>query len=300
MKAAASVLLFVTATAFGEVPVERVADDARAIDRIAEMSRRDLPKDLLVRLVRHDIDLLRGKRPDDSYEYATYEALEGGRDSESFSIQPTGPGELKKVEMRGGVIFRVVLSAPSRRLVVAKNRPLWIERVEVEYVPQRGTSRKTQTTTIGAALEPGQSRQVDLQEIARSAVVRVFVRAEKESGYGNLTVTLLNARIFDDPASPYARAVESAKALLKAVEGGEVAAIRSVARRLAGDLPLRAPTPALPAPVVPMPLPAPAGSPSLAELQAVEDLLTGTEAERREGMDRLHQLIRRMRSGTPE
>jgi hypothetical protein len=31
------------------------------------------------------------------------------------------------------------------------------------------------------------------------------------------------------------------------------------------------------------------------ELQMIEDLLTGTEAERREGMDRLHQLVRRMR-----
>jgi hypothetical protein len=31
------------------------------------------------------------------------------------------------------------------------------------------------------------------------------------------------------------------------------------------------------------------------ELQTIEDLLTGSEQERREGMDRLHQLIRRMR-----
>ncbi|MFP5246826.1 MAG: hypothetical protein ACLGH0_09035, partial [Thermoanaerobaculia bacterium] len=31
------------------------------------------------------------------------------------------------------------------------------------------------------------------------------------------------------------------------------------------------------------------------ELQLIEDLLTGSENERREGLDRLHQLIRRMR-----
>jgi hypothetical protein len=31
------------------------------------------------------------------------------------------------------------------------------------------------------------------------------------------------------------------------------------------------------------------------ELQMIEDLLTGTEPERREGMDRLHQMIRRLR-----
>ena len=32
------------------------------------------------------------------------------------------------------------------------------------------------------------------------------------------------------------------------------------------------------------------------ELQAIEDLMTGTEAERRQGVDRLHQLLRRLRA----
>jgi hypothetical protein len=34
---------------------------------------------------------------------------------------------------------------------------------------------------------------------------------------------------------------------------------------------------------------------TLSELQAIEDLLTGTEAERRQGLDRLHQLVRKLR-----
>ena len=34
---------------------------------------------------------------------------------------------------------------------------------------------------------------------------------------------------------------------------------------------------------------------TVTELQAIEDLLTGTEAERRQGVDRLHQLVRRLR-----
>jgi hypothetical protein len=31
------------------------------------------------------------------------------------------------------------------------------------------------------------------------------------------------------------------------------------------------------------------------ELQLIEDLLTGNDTERREGLDKLHQLIRKMR-----
>jgi hypothetical protein len=33
------------------------------------------------------------------------------------------------------------------------------------------------------------------------------------------------------------------------------------------------------------------------ELQSIEDLLTGTDAEKRQGLDRLHQLLRRLRTG---
>ena len=64
--------------------VTRVADDARVLDRVAEASKKDLPRDLLRRIVDEDINILRGKRPDDTYQYAGYErmeaaALRGGR-----------------------------------------------------------------------------------------------------------------------------------------------------------------------------------------------------------------------------
>jgi hypothetical protein len=32
-----------------------------------------------------------------------------------------------------------------------------------------------------------------------------------------------------------------------------------------------------------------------AELQSIEDLMTGSDAEKRQGLDRLHQLLRRLR-----
>jgi len=34
------------------------------------------------------------------------------------------------------------------------------------------------------------------------------------------------------------------------------------------------------------------------ELQAIEDLLTGNETERRQGLDRLHQLVRKLRAAS--
>ena len=71
-----------------EIPVQRVADDAKVVDRVAEAAKRDLPQDLLKRILDDDIEALRGKRADGSYEYATYERLEASRSDQSFSVNP--------------------------------------------------------------------------------------------------------------------------------------------------------------------------------------------------------------------
>src|SRR5438874_1132975 len=67
------------------VPLGRIAEDARVIDRVAELSKRDMPRDLLKRMLEQDIDLLRGKRNDGTYQYASWERLEADRISDSFS-----------------------------------------------------------------------------------------------------------------------------------------------------------------------------------------------------------------------
>ena len=79
MKSIAAILL-ITGSAFAQtLPISHVAEDARVVDRVAEVSKRDLPSDLLKRLVDQDIETLRGKRADGTYQFATYERLEAGR-----------------------------------------------------------------------------------------------------------------------------------------------------------------------------------------------------------------------------
>src|SRR5687768_9638698 len=120
-------------TAFAQTPTQRVADDALVIDRVAEASKRDLPVDLLKRILNEDIDLLRGKRADGTYEFATYERLEAGRQTQSFSVNPR-KDQMETLEMKGAFIYRVIVDVPKRRLVVGRNRPIWIERIDVEYI----------------------------------------------------------------------------------------------------------------------------------------------------------------------
>ncbi|HEX2123745.1 MAG TPA: hypothetical protein VHL59_19110, partial [Thermoanaerobaculia bacterium] len=282
-------LLLLAGAAEAQVNVARVAEDALVIDRVAEASKRDLPTDLLERIIAEDIDALRGKRADGTYEHATYERFEAGRTTQSFSIQPRSD-KMQTVEMRGAFIYRVIVDVPQRRLVVRRNRPVWVERVDIEYVSQDNSQTRRESTDIKAWLQPGEVRPIDLPVVARQATVRVVATADAEGGYGNLDVALVHARIVDNPDSPYADAVGAAKAVQRALENNDIPSIRAMAKRM-GE--------ALGAPRAARAI-APGSStidvtaaPDVAmdratqlelqtELQLIEDLLTGSESERRE------------------
>jgi hypothetical protein len=287
-------ILFAATAATTPVPTAQIALDARVVDRVAEVSKRDLPRDLLKRMMEDDIELLRGKRSDGAYAYASHDRMEASRQSESFSIEDAKKST--RLELRGSWVYRLVVSMPSRRMLVTRNRHVFIERIEIEYLPEGASSSKVQTLDVNGWIEPGTSRNVDLEQIARQATARVVVHADPE-GYGNIELALLEAKIFDNPDSPYADAVSSAKAIVRGVENGDIPSIRAMAQRLAADMEPSKPATAAVEVTAPRAEPAPARvEPDVAnELQAIEDLLTGTEVERRQGLDRLHQLLRRLR-----
>lgn len=297
-------VFFLTAAVIlaAEPPVQRVADDARVIDRVAEASRKDLPTGLLKRIVVDDIDLLRGKRADGSFQFATYERLEAGRISNDFSIQKSkNETDLTRAEIRGAWVYRLIVSSPSRRMLVTRNRRVWIDRIELEYIPENSSATRNQTVKVESWLEPGGTTPVDFPQVARQATARVYARADNDAGYGNVVLTLVHAKIVDNVDSPYSAAVSSAKALLRAIENEEVPSIRAMATRLHDTLvgagaapPVTVPSPS--ASVVDVIAPVAPNAALQEELQAIEDLLTGSESERREGLDKLHQLLRRMRT----
>jgi hypothetical protein len=291
--------LLAAASASGQPsPAARVADDAKVIDRVAEAAKKDLPADLLRRIVNEDIDLLRGKRSDGTYQYAGFERLEATRKSESFSVQAKKGEELATLTMRGEFAYRLIVDSPARRMLVTKNRHVWIDRVDVEYIPLGDKTTKVHSVKVEAWLEPGDAKPFDFPDIARQVTARVFVRGDSDKGYGNLDLTLVAAKVFDDPASPYADAVNSAKAIQRALDRNDIPSIRSMASRIAQTLQPSAATPAVAtvaARTIEVTAPRAEDDQTYRDLEAIEDLLTGTEAEKREGLDRLHQLVRRLR-----
>ncbi|MEA2343568.1 MAG: hypothetical protein QOF63_1737 [Thermoanaerobaculia bacterium] len=304
-KTAIAIGLLVTTSLTAQIPTARIAADAHVIDRVAEASTNDLPKDLLKRIVNEDIDLLRGKRADGTYQYAAYDRMEAGRKSDSFSVDPERKESV--LELRDVFPYRFIVTVPARRMMVAKNHHIYIDRVEIETLPQTSSEKKFQTVKVDAWLEPGNAKTIDLGDIGKQATARVYAHAEA-GGYANVTLTFIEARIFDEPSSPYADAVESAKAIVKAIDHGDKSSIRAMAQRIssafpAGPAAISGPVGAPPATIAATPAASQVNvtagredPETLTELQAIEDLLTGTEAERRQGVDRLHQLLRRLRN----
>jgi len=292
-------LMAMSALAQQPSPVARVADDALVFDRIAEASKRDLPRDLLKRIVNEDIDLLRGKRPDGTFQYASYERFEAGRTTQSFSVQPR-QDKMETDEVKGSFIYRVVLEVPSRRMLVRKNLPVWIERIDIEMVPEGKSQTDRSSVDVKAWMQPGEVKPIDLPAVARQVKIGVVANGDPK-GYGNLDVVLVQARVVDNPDSPYANAVASTKAVQRALDSGDIPSLRASAQRLRDALgqPPRTVATTTTTPQSTMTVTA---APDTAaqlemqtELQLIEDLLTGSESERREGLDRLHQLIRKMR-----
>lgn len=322
-KALVALVIAASSSAYAvDIPVARVADDAKAIDRVAEAAKRDLPQQLIQRILDEDIEWLRGKRPDGTYDYATFERLEASRSSSSYSVEPRKDESATRFEVKGSFVYRLLIEMPSRRMLVTKNRHVYIDRVEIEYIPMNNSSTKTQTVKVDAWLEPGQVKPVDFPEVARQATVRVYAKGDPKVGYGNIDLTLIKAKVIDNADSPYADAVASAKAIQRAVDNNDIPSIRAMATRMHDDLasklqPVEVATTTATPSVAPRaattsPIPAtttvevrPAtpqtgvqATPNVEiymELQSVEDLLTGTEAEKREGLEKLHQLVRRLR-----
>src|SRR5207244_12396021 len=65
--------------------------------------------------------------------------------SDSFSIAPEKKETV--LELRGPFVYRLIIAAPSRRMVVTRNKRVYVDRVEIEYIPQSDSAKKDRKST---------------------------------------------------------------------------------------------------------------------------------------------------------
>lgn len=288
----------------------RLADDAKVIRRIAEVSRRDFPEDVVKRIIDDDLQTARGRRADGTFAYAHYERDEASRADDRFGVRAKDEKRPEAITFVAENVYRVIVSVPSRRLLVARNRRVYVDRVDLEYTPFGG-STQTRSFAVDTWLDTGEQKSIDVPEISRRVKATVRARVDRqEAGPATLEIAMLQPRLIDNTDSPYYAAVQTLKSLERAVERREIAQIRTLSNELLArtggeTMMVTAPRSEAPRAIVPTHTAEPSRRSELEampqveiylELQAVEDLLTGSEAERREGLDRLHQLIRKLRN----
>lgn len=319
MKTARSLLLLVAAaslasTAAAQVNAFQAWEDARVIRRIATVAGKGMPEELLTKMSLGIVTELRGKQPGGTWQWAYYTREEAGKSEESFALKSQkGEEQPAPVELKGAIGYRVRLAVPSRRYLLARNRGIAAKRAIVEYTNARG-EKVTEEFPADLKLAPGQHTDLDLREFGWSLSVRVWGFSDEKLGKNaSLSVQLFEPKLVDDVKSPYFNAVQQAHALPKAIDREDATEVRrlcdSIITTVEGVNPGAAAqvNALLTRQEAPMPESIPARAPVASapagldkgelnrKLQEIEDLLSGTDAEKLEGMTRLRQLVRSTR-----
>lgn len=288
---------------------QRALDDAKVIRRVAEVAGKDLPRDLLQKIVSEDIEVLRGLRTDGTYDYAHYEPIESARTTEGFKA---GPVNLSNASIKGDFVYQLVIDVPSRRYVVRRNLAVFIEKIEIDRTPfdERPV---IETIDVQSWIEPGRSRAFELNGVMRRARATVYAKTADGVKTASLEISLVQGSVIDNRDSPFLLVVREALRIQQLLRKGDAAAIESAASSMirSVDVPVvpvrtvettpserpsweRRAEPREPAPAA-EPLSRSTDAQLYEELLAIEDLLAGDESEQIDGLRRLHQLVRRTR-----
>ncbi|MGK2858729.1 MAG: hypothetical protein ACSLFQ_16125 [Thermoanaerobaculia bacterium] len=302
-----AVLVVLVQPATAQVNAFQAWEDAKVIRRVATVAGKGLPEELLTKMANGIVAELRGKQPGGTWTWAYYTREEAGKTSDGFALKPRkGEEAPSPVELRGTLGYKVRLVVPSRRYLVARNRGIQIQRAVVEYTNEFG-ERASREFPLDATLAPGQHSELDLPEIAWNPVVRVWGWSDERIGKNaTLEIQIVQPKLVDNVKSPYLSAVQQALALPKAIDREDAVEVRRLCDSIATTIESVSPEAAASAlamisrtgsatEVTPRNVGTQSDPELNRKLQEIEDLLSGSEAERREGMDKLRQLVRSTR-----
>ncbi|HXG59540.1 MAG TPA: hypothetical protein VNL91_11005 [Thermoanaerobaculia bacterium] len=199
--------------------VERLAGDLRALARIAELAEKlENVRQVMVAIIDQDVDLLRGPREDGTYRWASLQRQEGSRVRDEKTIERVhSERELREVTVSAPNVYRVEVVVPRKRGVLAANNRVFVRNVRVDSTGFDGRTMQ-QTIPVNAWVSPGDSTGVPLPDIGRSVKATAELGVESGSRSAVAQVALVQAKLVDDPASPYFPAIRRLDQLRNIVE----------------------------------------------------------------------------------
>src|SRR5712691_13150042 len=197
-------VVLAAATVVADERLDQVASDFRTIGRIAALADnlRD-NRQVMLAIVDNDLEMLREKRPDETYRWASLQREEASRVKDQKTIERVqSEKELREVTLTAPNAYRLEVSVPTKQSLLSKNNRVYIRNVIVDST---GFDGKTvhQEIPVNAWVNPGDANGIALPEIGKSVKVVVELGVESGDKRAVADVALLQARLADNPASPY-------------------------------------------------------------------------------------------------
>jgi len=188
---------------------EKLLQDLHALGRIAEVAK-DLndSRQVLLAIADDDIVMLRMPREDGTYQWASLQREEGGRVKDERTIEHVSTEkELRYVTVTGANGYRVEVNVPKKRGTFSANNRVWVRNVLVDSTGFDGKTTHHEIA-VNAWVNPGDSNGVALPEIGKSVKVTAELGVESGNKAAAAEVALVQAKLVDDPNSPYFPAVK--------------------------------------------------------------------------------------------
>lgn len=188
---------------------QRLASDFRTVARIVEVSKElEHNRQVLQAIVESDIETLRDPRGDGNYRWAQLQREEESRATVEKSIEKVSTEQtLQTATVSALRAYRLEIAAPRKRNLVADNNRLFVRSAIVEWTGLDGKTSRSELP-INVWVAPGDAHGVPLPEIARSAKATVALGVDSGNKKAVAKVSLLQAKLVDDPANPNFPAVQ--------------------------------------------------------------------------------------------
>ncbi len=189
--------------------IEMLAADLYALARVTSVAEDiNRARQILLAITDSDIDTLRMPRGDGTYRWASLQREEGGRVKDEKTVEYVHTEkELRNVTVSGANGYRVEVVVPKKRSTFAANNRVWVRNILVDST---GFDGKTvhQELPVNVWVTPGDATGVPLAEIGKSVKVTAELGVEKGNKAAVAEVSLVQARLADDPNSPYFPAIQ--------------------------------------------------------------------------------------------
>ena len=188
--------------------IDLVASDLPALGRVVAVAENvERERQVLLAIADSDIKELRGPRDDGTYRWASLQREEGGRVKDEKTIEHVyTQKELRYVTLTGDNGYRVEVTLPRKRGTFAANNRVYVRNVLVESTGFDGRVA-AHTIPIDAWVNPGDSTGAPLPEIGKSVKATFELGVESGDKQAVAEVALVQAKLVDDPTSPYFPAV---------------------------------------------------------------------------------------------